>query len=70
MSKLLYVYQFLKIVEPSTKSKYKPWIDSELVLWRKGEKVYISNVLSIEIKTEISNLQSVRAFLGDSVPFA
>jgi len=48
----------LNITKPLVKLKYALIIDSELVLWRKGEKVSIL----IELKrTEILSLQAVKA---------
>jgi len=40
----------LNVVEPFTKPKYSLITDSELVLWRKGEKV--SNIMELK-RTEI-----------------
>lgn len=39
-SRIIYVYKYSNIAEPSAKPKYLLIIDSERVLWRKGEKVF------------------------------
>ena len=53
---------------PSGKAKYSQDTDSELVLWRKGEK---NREQRSEIEPETMRLQAVGALKwGDSVPFA
>ncbi len=53
---------------PSGKAKYFWETDSELVLWRKGEK---NREQRSEIEPETIRLQAVRApSWGDGVPFA
>ena len=53
---------------PSGKAKYSWETDSELVLWRKGEK---HREQRSEIEPETMRLQAVRApSWGDGVPFA
>ena len=53
---------------PSSKPKYSPTTDSELVLWRKGKK---NPDKGSEIEPETECLQAVRADLFcDGVPFA
>ena len=53
--------------EPSGKAKYSWETDSELVLWRKGEK---NREQRSEIEPETMRLQAVGALKwGDGVPF-
>ena len=57
----------VNLPEPSGKAKYSWETDSELVLWRKGEKYPEQGS---EIVSEINRLQAAGALWGDSVPFA
>ena len=57
-----------KLPAPSGKAKYSQETDSELVLWRKGEK---NRKQRSEKEPETVRLQAVGAPLwGDGVPFA
>ena len=59
----------LNLSEPSDKAKYYWETDSELVLWRKGEK---NPEQGSEIDPETVRLQAagVEIYLDDCVPFA